>query len=100
MKERCHISLPWFSMGQIAGTGSSFIISGLIVRWNEAVEAIDGPDGQQTSYSYDAIRFDLELPAEVQPGQEAVEYYLEQAKDTILAQAQALLAQEVGFCAQ
>jgi hypothetical protein len=37
------------------------------------------------------------LPAEVQPGQEAVEYYLEQAKTAIIQTAQDLAAQEAGF---
>lgn len=97
MKEYCHTSLPWFSMGQLTGTGSGFIIRDLIVRWNEVTETIEGPEGQQVQYAYDAHRFDLDLPTEVAPGPEAVEYYLEQAKDAIILQAQTLLAQEEGF---
>ena len=96
MKEKSHVALPWFSLGQIVSTGSGFVIRDLIVRWNETVEIIDGPE-QSQQYAYDAYKFDLELPVEVEPGQEAVEYYLEQAKTAILALAQSRLAQCEGF---
>ena len=96
MIEYCHTSLPWFTLGQIVSTGSGFIVQGLIVRWNETIEVMDGLEKTQ-QYVYDAYKFDLELPVEVEPGQEAVEYYLEQAKSAILALAQSRLAQCEGF---
>ena len=97
MKEYCHTSLPWFTLGEIIGTDAGFIVQGLIVRWNETIGAVVGPEGQQTQYSYDAHKFDLELPIEVAPGPEAVEYYLEAGKDGIIEKAKTRLTQKEGF---
>jgi hypothetical protein len=55
-------------------------------------------DGETiTEYVYDAHRFDFELPPEVQPGLEAVEFYLEAAQVAVLQLAQDLAAREAGF---
>ena len=97
MKEKCHSNLPWYTLGQIVSIGSGFVIRGLIVRWNEVVETVEGPEGQQVQYAYDAMKFDLALPTDVQPGKVAVELYLNSAKDSITAKAQNLLAQREGF---
>lgn len=89
MKEHSHLQLGWYTLGVIKKAGSKWIIEGLLVRWNErTIEA---------EYVYDAHRFDYELPPEVQPGREAVEYYLEQAKLAVVQLAQDLAAQEAGF---
>jgi len=79
MIERCHAVLPWFSLGQIVNVGSGFVIKDLMVRWNERTEIREEPEGS-IEYVYDMYRFDLELPPEIEPGREAVEYYLEHAK--------------------
>ena len=50
-----------------------------------------------TEYVYDAHRFDYELPPEISPGSEAVEFYLEAAQAAIIQLAQDLEAQEAGF---
>ena len=50
-----------------------------------------------TEYVYDAHRFDYEMPPEVRPGIEAVEYYLEAAQAAVLQLAHDLEAQEAGF---
>ena len=86
MIENSSIQLPWYSFGKIVSDGRHWLIEDLLVRW-----------GETDTYNYISHRINLEIPVEVQPGQEAVEYYLEQAKDAIIAQAQALLAQEEGF---
>jgi len=99
MIESSHKQENWFTMGVISKsiTGLGFIVKDLIVRWNERQCVINGPDEGRTEYIYNAIRFDIELPLEVQPGVESVEYYLEQAKSSILTMAQALASQEDGF---
>lgn len=97
MIEHSHRQETWFSIGQIAYLDSRWVIHDLLVRWNERKLTINGPEGAVVEYVYDAYRFDMEIPIEVQPGIEAVEYYIEQAKSAILIQAQNLAAQEVGF---
>jgi len=98
MKEHSHLQLGWYTLGVIKKSGSKWIIEGLLVRWNEQIEERD-MDGETTvtEYVYDAHRFDFELPPEVQPGLEAVEFYLEAAQAAILQLAQGLEAQEAGF---
>ncbi len=98
MKEHSHISLGWYTLGVIKKAGSKWIIEGLLVRWNEQIEERDMDGGETvTEYVYDAHRFDFELPPEVQPGIEAVEFYLEAAQAAVLQLAQDLSAQEAGF---
>ena len=97
MKEHSHLQLGWYTLGVIKKAGSKWIIEGLLVRWNEQIEEQD-MDGETTiEYVYDAHRFDYELPPEVQPGPEAVEFYLDAAKDAVLQLAQDLASQEAGF---
>jgi len=86
-------------LGQIVNVGSGFVIKDLMVRWNERTEIREEPEGS-IEYVYDMYRFDLELPPEIEPGREAVEYYLEHAKDAIVAHAQSLSAQQEGFDAE
>lgn len=97
MKERSNTQLPWHGICQIEKNGTRWVIRDLLVRWNEAAEQRETEEGTETEYVYDAHRFDYELPPEVQPGREAVEYYLEQAKLAVLQLAQDLAAQEAGF---
>ncbi len=97
MKEHSHLQLGWYTLGVIKKAGSKWIIEGLLVRWNEQIEERDMGDGPITEYVYDAHRFDYELPVEISPGVEAVEFYLEAAKDSFLQLAQDLATQETGF---
>ena len=97
MKEHSHLQLGWYTLGVIKKAGSKWIIEGMLVRWNEQIEERDMDGETVTEYVYDAHRFDYELPPEVQPGQEAVEFYLEAAKDAVLQLAQDLAAQDEGF---
>lgn len=97
MIESSHEQKPWYGLGIIEKRRSGWAIRDLLVRWNE--RQVERPicEEVQIEYQYDAYRFDYLLPVEVQPGVEAVEYYLEQAKSAIQAQAQALSEQEAGF---
>ena len=97
MKEHSHLQLGWYTLGVIKKSGSKWIIEGLLVRWNEQIEERDMDGETVTEYIYDAHRFDYDLPAEVQPGIEAVEYYLEAAQSAVLQLTQDLAAQEAGF---
>jgi len=97
MKEHSHLQLGWYTLGVIKKAGSKWIIEGLLVRWNEQIEERDMDGETVTEYVYDAHRFDYELPVEIQPGTEAVEYYLEAAQDVVLKLAQDLATQEAGF---
>ena len=98
MIERSHLQLGWCTPGVIQKEGSKWIVKDLLVRWNEQTEERDMDGGETvTEYVYDAHRFDFELPPEVQPGREAVEFYLEAAQDAVLQLAQDLAAQEAGF---
>jgi len=102
MKERSNIQQPWHGICQIEKDGTRWVIRDLLVRWNEAAEQRETEDGTETEYIYDAHRIDVELPPEVQPGIEAVEFYLEAAQAAILQlaqdlEAQDLEAQEAGF---
>ena len=97
MKERSNIQQPWHGVVNIERDGSRYVIRNLLVRWNETTEEHETESGTETEYVYDAHRFDFELPPEVQPGLEAVEFYLEAAKDAVLQLAQDLAAQEAGF---
>jgi len=97
MKEHSHRQLPWYSLGLIEKIGSKWFIKDLYVRWNEQIEEKEMGDGLITEYVYDAIRFNYELPVDVQPGVEAVEYYLAEAEDAVTLLAQRLLTQEEGF---
>ena len=98
MKEHSHLQLGWYTLGVIQKEGSKWIVKDLLVRWNEQTEERDMDGGETvTEYVYDAHRFDFELPPEVQPGLEAVEFYLEAAQAAILQLAQDLEAQEAGF---
>ena len=96
MKERSNIQQPWHGVVNIERDGSRYIIRDLMVRWNEQTEEKEIEDGIETEYVYDAYRFDFELPPEVQPGIEAIEFYLEAAQAAILQLAQDLEAQEAG----
>ena len=97
MKEHSHLQLGWYTLGVIKKTGSKRIIEGLLVRWNEQIEERDMDGETVTEYVYDAHRFDFELPPEISPGNEAVEFYLEAAQAAIIQLAQDLEAQEAGF---
>ena len=99
MKEHSHLQLGWYTLGVIQKEGSKWIIKDLLVRWNEHTEELEDMDGGETTveYVYDAYRFDYELPPEVRPGIEAVEFYLEVAQDAVLQFAQDLAAQGAGF---
>jgi hypothetical protein len=97
MEERSNSSKNWYELGTIEKSGSRWIIKNLLVRWNEQIEERDIDGETVTEYVYDAHRFDFELPPEVQPGLEAVEFYLEAAQAAILQLAQDLEAQEAGF---
>ena len=97
MEERSNIQQPWHGVVNIERDGSRYIIRDLMVRWNEQTEEKETEDGTETEYVYDAHRFDYELPPEVQPGLEAVEFYLEAAQAAILQLAQDLEAQGAGF---
>ena len=98
MKERSNIQQPWHGVVNIERDGSRYVVRDLMVRWNEQTEERDMDGGETvTEYVYDAHRFDFELPPEVQPGLEAVEFYLEAAQAAVLQLAQDLEAQEAGF---
>ena len=97
MKERSNIQQPWHGVVNIERDGSRYVIRNLLVRWNETTEEKETEDGTEIEYVYDAHRFDYELPPEVQPGIEAVEFYLEAAQAAVLQLAQDLEAQEAGF---
>ena len=97
MKERSNIRQPWHGVVNIERDGSRYVIRNLLVRWNETTEEHETESGTETEYIYDAHRFDFELPPEVQPGLEAVEFYLEAAQAAVLQLAQDLAAQEAGF---
>ena len=97
MKERSNIQQPWHGVVNIERDGSRYVVRDLLVRWNEQTEEKEIEDGIETEYVYDAHRFDYELPPEVQPGLEAVEFYLEAAQAAVLQLAQDLEAQEAGF---
>jgi hypothetical protein len=97
MEERSNISKNWYELGTIEKSGSRWIIRDLMIRWNERAEEKEMEDGPGTEYIYDTHRFDYELPVEIQPGTEAVEYYLEAAQDVVLKLAQDLATQEAGF---
>ena len=97
MKEHSHMRLSWYTLGTIEKIGSKWFIKDLYVRWNEQIDEKEMGDGLITEYVYDAIRFNYELPVDVQPGVDAVEYYLPEAKDSVILLAQKLLAQEEGF---
>ena len=97
MKERSNIQQPWHGVVNIERDGSRYVVRDLLVRWNEQIEERDMDGETVTEYVYDAHRFDFELPPEVQPGLEAVEFYLEAAQAAVLQLAQDLEAQEAGF---
>ncbi len=97
MKEHSHRQLPWYSLGPIEKIGSKWFIKDLYVRWNEQIEEKEMDNGPIIEYIYDAHRFNYELPVDIQPGVEAVEYYLSEAEDSVILLAQKLLAQEEGF---
>ena len=97
MKERSNIQQPWHGVVNIERDGSRYVIRNLLVRWNETTEEHETESGTETEYVYDAHRFDFELPPEVQPGLEAVEFYLEAAQAAVLQRAQDLAAQGAGF---
>jgi hypothetical protein len=97
MEDRSNIKKNWYEFGSITKTFEGWIIKDLLVRWNERQETRQTEAGPETEYVYDAHRFNYEIPVGVQPGQEAVEYYLEQAKTAIVQLAQDSLAQEDGF---
>ena len=97
MKERSNIQQPWHGVVNIERDGSRYVVRDLLVRWNEQTEEKETEDGTETEYVYDAHRFDFELPPKVQPGIEAVEFYLEAAQTAVLQLAQDLEAQGAGF---
>lgn len=83
----------YISIEGIKWVGSA-LMAHLLVRWDE--HQIAKSDGT-IEYVYQAHRFDYDLPAEVNPGIEAIEYYFELAKPAIIVLAQNLLAQEGGL---
>ena len=90
MKDRSTSQKNWYELGKIARTQEgTYEIRDILIRWNEAQE--------EDEHVYDAHRFTIQLDEDIRPGREAVEYYLEQAKDAIIAKAQALAAQEEGL---
>ena len=97
MKERSNIQQPWHGVVNIERDGPRYVVRDLLVRWNETTEEKETEDGTEIEYVYDAHRFDYELPPEVPPGLEAVEFYLEAAQAAVLQMAQDLAAQEAGF---
>lgn len=94
MEERSNIQLNWHGTICPEFDGSKYVLRGLRVRWNE--QQVEREDGE-VEYVYEVYVVDVELPPEVQPGQEAVEFYLEVAQDAVLQLAQDLAAQEAGF---
>lgn len=99
MIESSHERKTWYEIGRIEKRRDGWVIKDLLVRWNERQETRPIGELEQTEYLYDAHRWDFLLPVEVQPGTEAVEYYLEVAKSAIQVHAQALADQEDGFSA-
>jgi len=97
MEERSNSLKNWYELGTIEKSGSRWVIKDLLIRWNERTEEKETEDGPIIEYIYDAHRFDYELPAEISPGLEAVELYLETTKDAIVLYAQNLAEQEAGF---
>jgi len=97
MEERSNIQQPWHGVVNVECDGSRYVIRNILVRWNETIEEKEADEGTETEYVYDAHRFDYELPVEISPGVEAVEFYLEAAKDAVLQLAQDLATQEAGF---
>ncbi len=96
MIERSHEQKTWYELNGIEKTSLGWIIH-ILVRWNERQESRQADVGTVTEYVYDAYWLDYQLPVEVQPGREAVEYYLGQAQTAIVQLAQEALAQEAGF---
>jgi hypothetical protein len=84
----------WYEFGQIVDAGAGFEARDLLVRWGERTEARE--DGV-IEYVYDSLSITISLDPDIRPGLPAVEYYLDQAKDAIIARAQALAAQAEGF---
>jgi len=99
MKEYSHRQLSWYTLGRIEKIGPKWFIKDLYVRWNEQIENREMGGESMIEYVYDMIRFDYELPVDVQPGIEAVEYYMSE-REAVIQLAQSLLAQEDGFNAQ
>jgi len=97
MKDKSNVRQKWFSFGKIKHVGPGFQITDLLVRWNEQIGTRETDEGSEPEYTYDAHRFDYPLPAEISPGLEAVELYLETAMDAVVLRAQNLAAQEYGF---
>jgi hypothetical protein len=97
MIDRSNVLKTWYEFGEIVKGESGWVIKNLLVRWNERQETREAEVGPETEYVYDAYRLNYILPVGVQPGQEAVEYYLEQAKTAVIQLAQDLLSQEEGF---
>ena len=97
MEERSNIQQPWHGVVNVECDGSRYVIRNILVRWNETIEEKEADEGTETEYVYDAHRFDYELPVEISLGVEAVEFYLEAAKDAVLQLAQDLATQEAGF---
>jgi len=99
MEDRSSVQKPWYELGRISQNAiGTFEVRDLLVRWNERIETTEGEDGEEiTEYVYDCHRIGLSLGEVIRPGKEAVEYYLERAKDAIIAKAQALADQEAGF---
>ena len=94
MIEKCHTDLSWYSIESTdKNDGLGWTVS-LLVRWDES-EGI-GQMGEP-EFSYSSYRMTIELPAEVQPRQESIEFYLDQIKDAIILKAQTLLSQDEGF---
>ncbi len=97
MEDRSNIQKSFYELGRIQKFGSGYAVKDLFVRWNERTATKQGPDGPETEYIYDAHVITLELPAGVEPGVEAVRYYIEASQEAIIALAQQLHTQEAGF---
>jgi hypothetical protein len=98
MEDRSTAQKPWYEFGQIINTGAGFEVRDLLVRWGERTETREGESGEEiTEYVYDYACVSLQLDPDIRPGTPAVEYYLDQAKDAIVARAQALASQREGF---
>lgn len=94
MEDRSTVQKSWYEFGRIVDTGAGFEVRDLLVRWGEHTETRE--DGV-TEYVYESRRITLALDPAIRPLPDAIEYYLELAKDTIITQAQALSAQSEGF---
>lgn len=97
MIEKSHERMPWCSNeGMIYLPSGAWAVK-LLVRWDEQIETVTGPDGERIEYSYTSHRIIHELPDVAPHDNDELPYYIEQFKDTIVANAQNNLIQDDGF---